>query len=319
MKTLVNLITGFLGVGKTTAILHLLAQRPGGEPWAVLVNEFGAIGIDGVTLTESGVAVREVPGGCICCSAQLPLQVALTRLLREVKPARLLIEPTGLGHPAGVIDVLQTPALAKAIVLRNVICLIDPQQLADERFTALENYQDQMSLADVLVANKLDLASAEQTQNFFNYATQCYPPKRHVAGVRDAQLEIAWLDISGDDRQLARLPAHEVDDFVSHSWRFAREQIFMEAALRELFARWAGDDKIVRAKGVFRVGKDWHLLQVASGRSHKQSIAYRGDSVFEMIQRAPPAPAWDVVEQGLRAALRMPNSDGQASGIAPNE
>jgi hypothetical protein len=75
MKTPVNLITGFLGVGKTTAILDLLARRPAGSRWAVLMNEFGQAVIDGATLAQDGVAVREVPAG--------------------------------LGHPAGVIDVLR--------------------------------------------------------------------------------------------------------------------------------------------------------------------------------------------------------------------
>ena len=152
MKTPVNLITGFLGVGKTTALLHLLTRRPPGARWAVLVNEFGQVGIDGATLSHAGGALREVPGGCICCSAQLPLRVTLTRLLREVRPERLLIEPTGLGHPAGVIDVLRSEGLASAVELRNVICLVDPRQLNDEKYRGLETYQDQLALADVLVA-----------------------------------------------------------------------------------------------------------------------------------------------------------------------
>jgi len=76
-----TLITGFLGVGKTTAIRHLLANKPAGQRWAVLVNEFGEIGIDGAVLSdESGVTVREIAGGCICCSQGPTLRVALTRL-----------------------------------------------------------------------------------------------------------------------------------------------------------------------------------------------------------------------------------------------
>ncbi len=96
-----NIITGFLGVGKTSAILNLMANKPENERWAVLVNEFGEIGVDGSLVQgqqseEQQVFIREVPGGCMCCAAGLPMQIALNQLLNEAKPDRLLIEPTGL-------------------------------------------------------------------------------------------------------------------------------------------------------------------------------------------------------------------------------
>lgn len=90
---------GFLGVGKTTAILDLFKQKPKNENWAVLVNEFGKIGIDGAIYSAAGITVKEVAGGCLCCAVGLPFQVSVNRLLKEVRPDRLLIEPTGLGHP----------------------------------------------------------------------------------------------------------------------------------------------------------------------------------------------------------------------------
>lgn len=98
-----NIITGFLGVGKTSAILNLMKNKPVNERWAVLVNEFGEIGVDGSLIqgnqATQQVFIREVPGGCMCCAAGLPMQIALNQLLTEAKPDRLLIEPTGLGHP----------------------------------------------------------------------------------------------------------------------------------------------------------------------------------------------------------------------------
>ena len=107
-----TLITGFLGVGKTTAILQLLANKPNNENWAVLVNEFGEIGIDSALLAgnsnEQGVFIREVPGGCMCCASGVPMQVALNQLITKAKPDRLLIEPTGLGHPKEVVAVSYT-------------------------------------------------------------------------------------------------------------------------------------------------------------------------------------------------------------------
>ncbi|MEN9464185.1 MAG: hypothetical protein RL217_366, partial [Pseudomonadota bacterium] len=104
--TRVHIITGFLGTGKTTAILHLLKNKNPNEKWAVLVNEFGEIGIDGTILKQAGVAVREVPGGCLCCVSGLPFQMGLNFLLAREKPDVLIIEPTGLGHPKNILKTL---------------------------------------------------------------------------------------------------------------------------------------------------------------------------------------------------------------------
>jgi len=119
-----NIITGFLGVGKTTAIQYLLNHKPANERWAVLVNEFGEVGIDAGLLANerqaTGVFMREVPGGCMCCAAGVPMQVALSQLIRQAKPDRLLIEPTGLGHPLEVVRVLQQPHYQDVLELRDL-------------------------------------------------------------------------------------------------------------------------------------------------------------------------------------------------------
>lgn len=315
MKTPVNLITGFLGVGKTTALLHLLTRRPPGARWAVLVNEFGQVGIDGATLSHAGVALREVPGGCICCSAQLPLRVTLTRLLREVRPERLLIEPTGLGHPAGVIDVLRSEGLASAVELRNVICLVDPRQLNDEKYRGLETYQDQLALADVLVANKCDLATPEQLQTFTDFAARCYPPKRLAAQVTHGALDPAWLELESSGMQ-STAPAHDSSAFVTRGWVFPAERVFDAARLKALFAAWAADANIVRAKGVFRIGRDWRLLNLAGGLVDMQPIAYRRDSRVELVVRAEAKPDWHATETQVFALL-APSARGAAGEPKP--
>ncbi len=148
--TKTNLITGFLGSGKTTSILHLLANKDPAEKWAVLVNEFGEVGIDGALLSSSGAMIKEIPGGCMCCVNGLPMQVGLNTLLRQGKPDRLLIEPTGLGHPKQILDLLTAPVYEPWIDLRATLCLLDPRQLLDEKAVANENFRDQLAAADVL-------------------------------------------------------------------------------------------------------------------------------------------------------------------------
>ena len=152
--TKTNLITGFLGSGKTTTIRHLLAHKPDQERWAVLVNEFGEIGIDGALLADSGAVLKEIPGGCMCCVNGLPMQVGLNMLLQQAKPDRLLIEPTGLGHPKQILSLLTQESYVGWIDLQATLCLLDARQLSQPRYRDNENFRDQLAAADVILASK---------------------------------------------------------------------------------------------------------------------------------------------------------------------
>ncbi|MEO1766322.1 CobW family GTP-binding protein [Thiobacter aerophilum] len=302
MKIPTNLISGFLGVGKTTAILDLLARKGQSGRWAVLVNEFGQVGIDGARLQASGVMVREVAGGCICCAAQLPLKVALTRLLREVRPERLIIEPTGVGHPAGIIDALRDAWLAPHIELRSVITLVDPQQFADARLQALKTYRDQLALADVLVINRCDLATPAQVQRCLAALEALYPPKLDVACTQQGRLDPDWLDLAYGEVQASWHPAHdEVGCFVSRSLRFEPEVVFHRERLSAWFEALASDARILRAKGVLRVGRDWQDYELAGGQLTVAPITWRRDSRVEVVAQTP-APDWAQIEAALTAA-----------------
>ena len=140
-----NIITGFLGVGKTSAILQLLKHKPADQRWAVLVNEFGEIGVDQSLLQgqhgyRDGVFVTEVPGGCMCCAAGLPMRLALNQLLRTARPDRLLIEPTGLGHPREVLQVLMDGYYKHVLTVRHILTLVNARHLSDRRYTDSETF-----------------------------------------------------------------------------------------------------------------------------------------------------------------------------------
>jgi len=161
-----NVITGFLGVGKTSAILHLLNQKPSHERWAILVNEFGEIGVDGSLLegqssSQEGIFIREVPGGCMCCASGLPMQIALNQLLARARPDRLIIEPTGLGHPKEVLQVLSSEYYKDILSLQKTLTLVDARKLSDPRYINHETYNQQIKVADTIVGNKLDLYEDE--------------------------------------------------------------------------------------------------------------------------------------------------------------
>lgn len=203
--TRTNLITGFLGSGKTTSILHLLAHKDPNEKWAVLVNEFGEVGIDGALLADSGALLKEIPGGCMCCVNGLPMQVGLNTLLRQGKPDRLLIEPTGLGHPKQILDLLTAPVYEPWIDLRATLCILDPRLLLDEKSASNENFRDQLAAADIIVANKSDRATPESEQALQRWWQQ-NGGDRQLIHSEHGKVDGHLLDLPR--RNLAELPAN---------------------------------------------------------------------------------------------------------------
>ena len=167
-----TLVTGFLGAGKTTVINQLLATKPNDERWALLINEFGRIGIDGALLASSqdndleqkNIAIREVSGGCICCTSQLPLQIAISRLLNDHHPRRLLIEPTGLAHPRELILQLSAPHWQTALQMNAVITVLSGEQWQQIKSRDHEGFQAHVRDADVLVINRYAQLNTSEKQ-----------------------------------------------------------------------------------------------------------------------------------------------------------
>ncbi len=183
-----HILTGFLGAGKTTVILNLLKSKPESERWAVLVNEFGEIGIDGSLMQgqqahTDQVFIREVPGGCMCCASGVPMQIALNELLKQARPDRLLIEPTGLGHPKEVLKALQAEHYQSVLALQKVVTLVDARKLSDTRYTEHQTFIDQVAIADIVVGSKADLYEAGDAQRLMDFV--------QTLGVKPTQVLLA--------------------------------------------------------------------------------------------------------------------------------
>ncbi|WP_421850440.1 CobW family GTP-binding protein [Marinomonas sp.] len=152
----VTLVTGFLGAGKTTLIRQLLEQSPSNERWAVLVNEFGDIGLDGAFYADLGVAISEVPGGCVCCTTSAAFQQGLNKLIRQYNPDRIFIEPSGLGHPKQIMQKLRSDSYQDVLLLTGAFCVLDARNLKDERYTKHDIFNDQIESADGIVFSHVD-------------------------------------------------------------------------------------------------------------------------------------------------------------------
>ena len=185
-----HIITGFLGVGKTSVIRHLMAQKPRSEKWVVIVNEFGELGVDGLLIDAAdSVVIKQVAGGCACCLALLPFQMSLNQTIKQHRPDRIIIEPSGLGHPDNLIKLLRGEFYDQVLQLAPVITVLDARQLSIPRYVSNEIYNRQLAVADKFVANKQDLASSQDLQKFSQLLTQYQRP-----GLWVEHGQLAWQD-----------------------------------------------------------------------------------------------------------------------------
>lgn len=162
----ITIITGFLGVGKTTFIKNVLNLRPSNENWGVIVNEFGEVGVDALLLNDKNIQIKQVAGGCACCIAQLPFQIALNDLLKSKVMHRIFIEPSGLGHADSLMKILQQDQYTDWLNIGPTITVIDPVQFSQEKYRNHELYLRQLNAADLFYINKISSLNITQDSSF---------------------------------------------------------------------------------------------------------------------------------------------------------
>jgi G3E family GTPase len=316
MSLPVYLITGLLGSGKSTCLQHLIQQKPPEQNWALLINEFGEIDIDGAALSAShpNLITETVSGGCICCSAQFNLSQALNQLIQNPDLDALFIEPTGLGHPARIIDTLkQFPQLQ----LAKTVCVITPQQLTAERWQKSQVMRDLITLADLVLLNKTDLSEPPQIAASEQILDGLYPPKS-VLKTQMAQIELATITakketvqqaavfVFQDDSGFSLKPsgAHASqhqdwqsqlpkvmrsalqidprnDQILAIGWQFDKQVMFNRTVLKKFFLEFS--PFLLRAKGLLRTGNEWQLLNFSDEQLVLSDIAWRQDNRLECL------------------------------------
>lgn len=195
-KTAINLITGSLGAGKTTLLANMLDAKPDNENWAILVNEFGAIGIDGAILSNQheSIEVAEIPGGCICCTALGEFKDAIQELMQNHQLDRILIEPTGIGEPDSMVELLHTPYFQKHFDIQTVFAVLDTSATSIDLFEKLIIMQNLVDVADVVVLNKQDLANQQQITELNDYVESLYPPKAAIINTSKSKVNADLLN-----------------------------------------------------------------------------------------------------------------------------
>lgn len=182
-KTEVYILSGFLGSGKTTLLKRLLEnERQLGRKVAVMMNELGKVSIDSDAARQEDVALKELLGGCICCSIQDKLEAQLQGLLLNERPDVIYIETTGAAHPVEVLDAILSPLFADQFIIKGIVTTVDGLRWKDRNLLSPQLQQltiEQVRHADFILINKMEeLSDSEQAKIIFeiqaiNSTAQC--------------------------------------------------------------------------------------------------------------------------------------------------
>jgi cobalamin biosynthesis protein CobW len=295
-----TIVTGFLGAGKTTLIRHVLANADG-RRLAVIVNEFGEVGIDGEILKGCGDSecpaenIVELANGCLCCTVADEFVPALgTILARTPKIEHIVIETSGLALPKPLVQAFHWPDIRSRVTVDGVVVVVDGAALADGRVAAdiialdrqraadpalshddpiEEVFNDQIACADLVVLNKRDLLDRAGIDKATAAVKRVLPRAVKVVAVAGGEVDAAALlglgigteDDIANRRTLHDLEAeHDHDDF--DSFVVALPEVSDPAALAQRVMRVAENPEVLRVKGFAAVaGKPMRLLIQAVG------------------------------------------------------
>lgn len=290
-----RLIGGFLGAGKTTFILEHLKRA--GARVAVLVNEFGKLGIDGDLIRlGGGIEVVEMPGGCVCCSQRQGLVASVRQIAEEIRPELLLIEPSGVAEISELLQVLSEPSLAGVIRIGTVITVIDAETFLEfsepDAFGLF--FMDQVACADLVLANKSDLVSRE-TLDAIEERIATHNPGALVLRTEFCRIK---CEIPQGSQERTALPGRR-PPLGMDCMSAVPARLFSEESLSRLLREIDGGrfGRIIRGKGLVQVGgRGWLNLQIASGRVSLEQLPTSAAPRLTLI-------GWDLKPEELEKFL----------------
>ena len=162
--TKIDIISGFLGAGKTTFIKKLLQEAIEGEQVVLIENEFGEIGIDGGFLKDAGIEIREMNSGCICCSLVGDFGKSLEEVLTKYKPDRVIIEPSGVGKLSDVMNAVRNAAKNLEVRLNSAVTVVDANKCRMYMKNFGEFFNNQVENAGTIVLSRTDVAASGKVQ-----------------------------------------------------------------------------------------------------------------------------------------------------------
>lgn len=253
-------VSGFLGAGKTTLVRHLLEEAQAqGVRIAVVSNEFGELGIDQTLLgTQAGQSYVELEGGCVCCKLSDEFVTTLQRIREEVRPDRVVVETSGVALPFDTLLNFWREPVSEWISECFSAVVVNAEQVADDR--DLEGtFEQQVSSADLLILNKLDLILSEQ-RDHVQERVQGLAPGTPVVPAVQARVNtpVLFPPDPGSLPRRARPPEHEPH---THEAFEAEECVIEQGITPETLVRRIQSRRALRAKGFVQTSEGLRLVQ----------------------------------------------------------
>ena len=159
-----HLLFGFLGSGKTTLVRHLIETAGNEVPTAIIVNEFGDVGVDGDIIQGNAIDTVELNSGCLCCTLKGSLLNAAEELVNDAGAQRIIVEASGVADPEDMLDDFEDPSVSANFDICPIVTVVDAAKFNKIRSMLGEFYESQILNADIVVVNKIDLADKDELQ-----------------------------------------------------------------------------------------------------------------------------------------------------------
>ena len=214
--TQIDIISGFLGAGKTTFIQKLLQEALKGENVVLIENEFGEIGIDSGFLKNSGIEIREMNQGCICSSLVGDFETSLKEVIEKYQPDRILIEPSGVGKLSDILSAVKTVSANLPVHLDGAVTVVDASKAKLYNKNFGEFFDDQIRFATTVVLSRTDIAKEEKVEEAVAIVRKVNPKANLITTPIQELSGGKLLEIIGKEENLEEALLEEVREKAAH-------------------------------------------------------------------------------------------------------
>jgi G3E family GTPase len=288
-KKHLNIVTGFLGSGKTSLILNFLKSKPNkNERVFILINEMGKENFDQIKFSqnsnENNLSIVNVPGGCICCSSKMDFSKNLFEIAEREDFDRIIIEPSGLARASEVIDLIDSTRLKEIFIVHSVICITHPQWPIQANEMWKQQILDQLDAAQIVISNFNDKVDPTYEIAFEEFLMTRSTPKQKYLKSSYGKIDPSLFDLMPNSTSSRPLYSNfSTKGFKSTQMAWPKDRkISFEILCKEII-RMKAEYEIVRMKSYFHTDRGWFCFEMNQDTYFCEPTEYRIDQRIQII------------------------------------